>query len=113
MTNRTLSKPHSERVTPLGRGRPKTAKETLQDRASGYPIQDAIDDFIIDYRARDSAKSTIAKYRRHLNDYKCWLESEGSPTDMWTLQGTSGYRLLKLFLIHLRDERSVLDPSAV
>jgi hypothetical protein len=90
MTNRTLSKPHSERVTPLGRGRPKTANETLQDRASGYPIQDAID-----YRARDSANSTIEKYRRHLKDYKVWLESEGSPTDMRMLQGTSGYQLLK------------------
>ncbi|MGE0059009.1 MAG: tyrosine-type recombinase/integrase [Dehalococcoidia bacterium] len=60
---------------------------------------------MLDYRARDSAKSTMDKYRRHLRDYILWLESEGSPLDMWSLQGTSGYRLLKLFLIHLRDER--------
>ncbi len=105
MADRKLSKPHSELVTSPRREKLKTAKEEVRTLASEVSIQETIDDFIIDYRARDSAKSTIDKYRRHLRDYSEWLEASGHPTEMWSLQGTSGYRLLKLFLLYLRDER--------
>lgn len=75
------------------------------DLAASVTIRETIQDFVRDYQARDAADSTRYRYRHHMEDFAAWLEANGHPVDMSSLQGKRGFRYIQGFLAHLRTER--------
>jgi site-specific recombinase XerD len=95
MTSKTLSKPHSDLVT-----------SAAFDPASKVSLGETIRDFIRDYRAREAAKATLYRYEHYLDDYKSWLELEGLPADMASLQGKRGVKHIQGYLAYMRRDKA-------
>ena len=95
MASKTLSKPQSDLVT-----------SAAFDPASAVSLEETIEDFIREYRAREAAKATIYRYKHYLTDYAGWLDSEGLPTDMGSLQGKRGLRHVQGNLAYMRREKA-------
>jgi integrase len=91
MVRNRLSKPQADLVT---------------DLAATVTIHDTIRDFISDYRAKDAADQTRYRYAHYMEDFAAWLEREGHPVDMASLQGKRGFRYVQSYLAYLRSGRA-------